>query len=185
MVRNGTIKPDDVVVVNCSGHTLPVEKHILGDQWARHVDVSKAGNTISLPEEGILSALEQLETNVRRVVVIEDKPDAARLISRILQSRGSYQVECATDGAAGLELVRQVQPDVIITDLMMPGMDGFEVIDTLKADPDLNRIPIIVLTAKELTPRERERLSNQIEALLQKGGFIDEDLLQNIIQSLK
>ncbi len=185
MVRSGTIKPDDVVVVNCSGHTFPVEKHILGDQWSRQVDVSRAGRPMSLPEEGLLSALEQVEVSISRVVLIEDNPDAARLISRILQTRGRYQVEIAENGQQGIDLVRRIKPDVVITDLMMPGMDGFEVIDTLKADPELSRTPVIVLTAKELTPRERERLSDQIDALLQKGSFLDEDLLQSIIETLQ
>jgi threonine synthase len=184
MVRNGTIKPDDVVVINCSGHTFPVEKQILGDQFARQVDVSRASGTVSLPEEGLLSALEQIEVSIQRIAVIEDNLDSARLISRILQSRGSYQVEIATDGASGMELVRRMMPDVIITDLMMPGMDGFQFIEALKADRVLSQIPVIVLTAKELTPGERERLSNQITALLQKGGFLDEDLLQSIIKTL-
>jgi threonine synthase len=185
MVQNGTIYPDDVVVVNCSGHTFPVEKHILGEQWARQVDLSKAGKVMSLPEEGLLSALEQVDAAVSRVVMIEDNADAARLISRILRARGNYKVEIATDGAQGIELVKQVLPDVIITDLMMPGTDGFQVLDRLKADPVLSRIPVIVLTAKELTPRERERLSGQIDALLQKGSFLDEELLQSIISTLK
>jgi threonine synthase len=173
------------VVVNCSGHTFPVEKHILGEQWARQVDLSKAGKVMSLPEEGLLSALEQVDAAVSRVVVIEDNADAARLISRILRTRGNYIVEIAADGLQGIELVRQVQPDVIITDLMMPGMDGFQVLDRLKADPVLCQIPVIVLTAKELTPRERERLSGQIGALLQKGSFLDEELLHSIIDTLK
>jgi threonine synthase len=185
MVQNGTVRPDDVVVVNCSGHTFPVEKHILGEQWARQVDLSKAGKVMSLPEEGLLSALEQVDAAVRRVVVIEDNVDAARLVSRILRTRGNYKVEIAADGAQGVELVKQIQPDVIITDLMMPGMDGFQVLDRLKADPVLSQIPVIVLTAKELTPRERERLSGQIDALLQKGSFLDEALLQSIINTLK
>ncbi len=185
LVQNGAIRPDDVVVVNCSGHTFPVEKHILGEQWARQVDLSKAGKVMSLPEEGLLSALEQVDAAVSRVVVIEDNADAARLISRILRTRGNYKVEIAADGLQGIELVRQVKPDVIITDLMMPGMDGFQVLDRLKADPDLSQIPVIVLTAKELTPRERERLSGQIGALLQKGSFLDEELLQSIINTLK
>jgi threonine synthase len=118
------------------------------------------------------------------VVVIEDNENAARLIMRILQTRGRYRVEIATDGAHGIDLVRQVKPDVIITDLMMPGMDGFQVLDVLKADEELNRIPVIVLTAKDLTPRERARLSGQIDALIQKGSFLDEDLLQNIVRTL-
>jgi threonine synthase len=184
MARGGVFKPDDSVVVNCSGHTFPVEKHILGDQWSRQLDVSKAGRVVSLPEEGLLSALEQLGERINRVVVIEDNLAAARLISRILQSRGQQQVEIATDGASGIQLVRRFKPDLVITDLMMPGTDGFQVIDTLKADPDFSAIPIIVLTAKELTPRERERLGGQIDALLPKGGFLDEELLQSIIKTL-
>lgn len=185
MVRNGTLHPDDVVVVNCSGHTFPVETHILGEQWARQVDISQASKVMSLPEEGLLSALEQVDAAVKRIVVIEDNADAARLISRILRSRGQYQVEIASDGPSGIELVRRLRPDVIITDIMMPGMDGFQVLDVLKADPVLSQIPVIVLTAKELTPRERERLGGQIGALLQKGSFLDEELLQSIIGTLK
>ncbi|MBI5959493.1 MAG: threonine synthase [Chloroflexi bacterium] len=184
MARSGVLKTDDMIVINCSGHTFPVEKHILGDQWSRQVDVSKAGRAVSLPEEGLLSALEQLGEQISRVVVIEDNLAAARLISRILQSRGQHQVEIATDGASGIELVRRFKPDLVITDLMMPGTDGFQVIDTLKADPDFCDIPVIVLTAKELTPRERERLDGQIDALLPKGGFLDEELLQSIIKTL-
>jgi threonine synthase len=102
-----------------------------------------------------------------------------------LRSRGQYQVEIASDGPSGIELVRRLRPDVIITDIMMPGMDGFQVLDVLKADPVLSQIPVIVLTAKELTPRERERLGGQIGALLQKGSFLDEELLQSIIGTLK
>lgn len=185
MARSGVFKADDVIVVNCSGHAFPVEKHILGDQWAHQLDVSKAGRPMSLPEEGLLSALEQLEATLSRVVVIEDNVAAARLISRILQTRGPYKVEIASDGEHGIELVKRTNPDLVITDLMMPGIDGFQVIDILKADPSLAKIPIVVLTAKELTPRERERLSGQIDALLQKGSFLDEELLQNVIKTLQ
>jgi len=62
----------------------------------------------------------------------------------------------------------------------MPDMDGFAVIDNLKADPKLRDIPVIVITAKELNLKDRERLQGQIQMLLQKGAFMDEDLLQEI-----
>ncbi len=184
MVRAGIIKPDQLVVINCSGHTFPVEKQILGDQYARHVDVSRAGKIPALPEEGLLSALEQMEDAIKSIVVMEDNPDAARLISRILQARGNYQIEVALDGRHGMELVHRIHPDLIITDLMMPDVDGFQVIDMLKADDELRSIPIIVLTAKELTVQERERLSGQIDSLLQKGTFLNEELLQSIVEAL-
>ncbi len=184
LVREGVFQPDDVIVVNCSGHTFPVEKQVLGEEWERRVDASRASGHISLPEEGLLSALESINEAVRKIVVIEDTPDAARLIARILQARGGYQVHTATDGRAGIFMVRDLKPDLVITDLMMPDVDGFQVIDTIKSDEELADIPVIVMTAKELTPRERDRLSGQISTLLQKGSAMDEELLQSIVDTL-
>ncbi len=94
------------------------------------------------------------------------------------------KIQLAFDGQEGVDLVRRLHPDLVITDLMMPGVDGFQVIDTLKADEALRSIPVIVMTAKELTVQERERLSGQIESLLQKGAFMNEDLLQSIVEAL-
>ncbi|MCC7446038.1 MAG: threonine synthase [Anaerolineae bacterium] len=185
LARRGIIKPHEVVVINCSGHTLAVEKQILGDRFERQVDVSAKADKVSVPEEGLLSALEQMEDAIRRIVVIEDNPAAGRLISRILQAQGKYEVHLADGGAAGIVLVERIKPDLVITDLMMPDFDGFKIIDALKSDDNTRNIPIIVLTAKELTVQERERLSGQIERLLQKGSFMDEDLLQSIVEALK
>jgi threonine synthase len=184
MVREGVIKPDDVVVVNCSGHTMSVEKQILGETWQQTVDLSEEDKVSNLPEEGLLSALEQVESQVRRIVIIEDTPDAARLMKRILQARGSYDVHIAHDGAEGIELIRSTRPDMVITDLMMPDVDGFKVIETMKADKAMANIPIVVVTAKELTAKERQRLSGQIDMLLQKGSFIDEDFIESLVSKL-
>jgi threonine synthase len=184
MVREGVIKSDDVVVVNCSGHTMSVEKQILGETWQQTVDLSEQDKVLNLPEEGLLSALEQVESQVRRIVIIEDTPDAARLMKRILQARGSYDVHIAHDGAEGIELIRSVRPDMVITDLMMPDVDGFKVIETMKADKAMANIPIVVVTAKELTAKERQRLSGQIDMLLQKGSFIDEEFIESLVSKL-
>lgn len=184
MVQKGIIKPDDVVVVNCSGHTLPVETRILDEQWQRSIDLAVQSPTPALPEEGLLSALEQMDSTVRRIVVVEDNQDAARLIQRILEAKGNYEVHVAYDGAQGIETIRQVRPDLVITDLMMPDVDGFTVIDTMKADSGMSHIPIVVVTAKELTAKERARLSGQISMLLQKGSFIDEEFVESLVSKL-
>lgn len=183
MVREGVIKPDDVVVVNCSGHTLPVETRILGEHWQRSLDLSQRTNAPVMPQEGLVAALEQMEDHVRKIVVIEDNLDASRLIKRVLQAR-SFEVHIANNGRQGLETVRQVRPDLVITDLMMPDVDGFEVIDTLKADPDLQHIPVVVITAKELTARERARLNDQVNLLLRKGSSIDEEIIESLVHKL-
>ncbi len=184
MVREKVIKPDDVVVLNCSGHTMSVEKHILGDQWQHSIELNQQHITPTLPEEGLLSALQQVESNVRRIVIIEDNQDAARLIKRILMARGNYDIHLAADGVEGIQLVREVRPDMVITDLMMPDVDGFAVIETMKSDPTTKDIPIVVVTAKELTVKERARLSGQIEMLLQKGSFIDEEFIESLVSKL-
>jgi threonine synthase len=79
-------------------------------------------------------------------------------------------------------MVQRERPDLVLLDLMMPGMDGFEVLEALKADEDLSKVPVIVITAKELTTAERKRLSGRIEALMEKGAFTDEDLLEEILK---
>lgn len=185
MVQNSVIKPDDVVVVNCSGHTIAVEKNILGDHWEETVELQEQHKVQTLPQEGLLSALEQVESQVRRIVVIEDNFDAARLIKRILQARGSYDIHIANDGRQGIEMIREVRPDMVVTDLMMPDVDGFKVIETMKADKAMASIPIVVVTAKELTAKERARLSGQIDSLLQKGSFIDEEFIESLVSKLR
>ncbi len=62
----------------------------------------------------------------------------------------------------------------------MPEMDGFAVLDNLKNDPETAELPVIVSTAKELTPDEKNRLKNQIQALMQKGGFMSDELLEEV-----
>jgi threonine synthase len=177
LISKGVIKRDEVVVVNCSGHTFPVEKHLLGDEWAREVEAPE--------EDGLLGSLESLDRGVKRVAILEDDPNASRLLRRILQARGEYEVFEAADGRAGLEMIRRKRPDVILLDLMMPEMDGFEVLEALEAEEGLRSIPVIVVTAKELTTSEKERLGDHIQMLLEKGDFTDEDLLHEVLEALE
>jgi threonine synthase len=187
MIRKGLIKRDDVVVVNCSGHTFPVEKHLLGDEWTREVS---APGEAATAEDGLLSSLESLDRGVNRIAILEDDPNAARLLRRILQARGDaahapYEIFEAQDGQAGLEMIRRERPDVILLDLMMPKMDGFQVLEAIEADEGLRSIPIVVVTAKELTTSEKERLGGQIQMLLEKGDFTDQDLLHEVLDALE
>jgi CheY-like chemotaxis protein len=78
-------------------------------------------------------------------------------------------------------MLRQKPPDLIILDLMLPGIDGFGVLNQLKEDPDLSPVPILVVSAKTLTAEERAQLNAQTEGFLQKGTFTDEDLIDKIM----
>jgi threonine synthase len=181
MVSDGEIRADDVIVVNCSGHTFPVEKFLLGDGWERSVSVdSKSGAVPHAQEEGLLASLENLDQHTRRIAIIEDNPDSARLLRRVLQSQGEYQIDEAHDGREGLEMVRRNVPDLILLDLMLPGLDGFALIDALKQEKRLCDVPVIVITAKELTARERRRLEGDVHRLWQKGTFLSTDIAEDI-----
>ncbi len=182
LLSQGVVRRDEVIVVNCSGHTFPVEKHLLGEDWAQTIEFPAEKFATEAPTEGLLGSLGQLDGRVRTIAIIEDDPKARLLLRRILQTRGEYQIFEASDGAMGLEMVRRERPDIILMDLMMPGMDGFELLEALKADERVRDVPVIVISAKELTPAERERLSGQIETLMQKGEFTDEELLDEILK---
>lgn len=191
MVHQGDIKPDDVVVINCSGHTFPVEKHLLDEGWARSLDFQtetapkQEKVTLPLPqEEGLLASLERLDDRVKSVAIIEDEPDAARLLRRIIQTRGGYQIFEAGNGREGLELIRREHPDLVLLDLMMPEVDGFTVLSTMKEDKEIADIPVVVITAKELTPQEQRRLSGHVESLLQKGSYMDLEMLDDLVDVL-
>jgi threonine synthase len=198
LIRQGTITPADVIVINCSGHTFPVEKEILGDGWEKQVTAADVAGEAApeagarahvparAPQEGLMAALGRLDSRTRSIAIIEDHADARRLLRRILQARGrdAFEIYEAENGATGVNLARRYRPDLILLDLMMPGMDGFAVLDALKADPLTAEIPIIVVTAKSLTVTDAERLTGKIESILQKGAFMDEDLFREIEQRL-
>lgn len=183
LIQRGTIQPDQIVVINCSGHTFPVEKHIVGDHY-RDMSLEQNGTTSAGREEGLLTAFEELDPRVQRIVVVEDNADSARLIRRILQAQGDFLIDEAKDGQEGLHLIKQTQPNLVVVDLMMPGIDGFALVEAMKSDPNLRDIPVIVVTAKELSKVERQRLNGKIKSLLQKGTFMDTDLLNDIRQAL-
>jgi threonine synthase len=205
LIASHVIAPDDVVIVNCAGHTLPVQEELLPKSWAHNLDTASSTTASSttasgtpgkpqstasqyaapLPqEEGLLAALERLDERVKSIIVIDDDDNARRLLKRILQARGKYILYEAENGRAGLDVIRRERPDMVLVDLMMPELDGFGLLQIMKADDALKDIPVIVVSAKELTPTERKRLAGQVESLLQKGSFTDLDLLGDIESAL-
>jgi threonine synthase len=184
MVRAGQIDPEEVIVVNCTGHTLPTEKMILDEEWAKDVVLpppSSVETQENTPEDGILSALSRVTPDkYSHILIVDDHPHARRLIRRILQSQGDYTFFDARNGSEAIEIAFKKNPDLIILDLMMPEQDGFSVIDSLRSEPDTSSIPIIVVTAKTLTRQEKMRLQGRIQSLLQKGEFMNDDLLQEV-----
>jgi two-component system alkaline phosphatase synthesis response regulator PhoP len=82
-----------------------------------------------------------------KILVVEDDPGALRLISYTLQAEG-YEVITATNGLQGLRKAQNDKPDLVVLDVMLPGIDGFEICHRLRADPGTARLPIMMLSAK-------------------------------------
>jgi len=183
MRANGNIRDDELVVVNCTGHTFPVEKHVLGDQWA--VDVHLSKDQSPAPREGLQSALENLDEKTTTVLLIDDNADDALLIRRLLEGRKAYRVYHAKDGWEGLTMARQKLPDLIVSDLTMPGIDGFGLVEELKLDPRTRDIPVVVVSAKDITPDERKRLNGHIQAVYQKGSLPTRRFVDQVVQAIE
>ncbi len=178
----GTIQPHETVVINCSGHTFPAEKHILEDQYV--LDLELGGAPSEQQGEGLLAALENLDEQITTIVVIDDNPNDSRLIRRLLQANKKYRIFESNNPLDGLDLVRQRQPDLIISDLTMPHMDGFLLLENLKKDPETSHIPVIVLSGKTLTGAEKARLEGKVTSLWTKGSFKTRDLVEHVVTML-
>ena len=112
-------------------------------------------------------------------LLVEDDVAAREVMSRFLRQEGWTVVE-AENGRVALERVAANKPQLIVLDLMMPEMDGFEFVQELRKAEIHRAIPIIVVTAKDLSAEDRLRLSGQVEAVLQKGGYSRDELLREI-----
>ncbi|MGC1525981.1 MAG: response regulator [Phormidesmis sp.] len=113
------------------------------------------------------------------VMVVEDNKDNREMICRQLGQTG-WRVLEAENGLQALDLLEKEQPSVALLDLMMPEMDGFELIRNLRQHPQWQSLPVIVLTAKDLTPSEREWLSGQTQRIYQKGSSSRQLLIDEI-----
>ncbi len=183
LIRSGTIKPTDIVVINCTGHTMPAEQFVLGDDWARSVVLPTKEEA---PHEGLLAALNHVAPDrFPRVALVDDSEEVRRLMRRILQSQGNYTIFEASNGREGLDLIRRERPDLVVLDLMMPEVDGFAVLDELRAHSETANIPVIVSTAKELTRQEKGLLKGQIQSLMQKGDFLNDEFLEEVRALIK
>ena len=111
------------------------------------------------------------------VLTIDDDPVALELVAAVLGPEG-YRVLQAPGGEEGINIAVRERPALIIVDLLMPGTDGFEVVEQLRADPGTADIPIVVLTAKAIGDADRERLNSRIAHLAEKGHFSRTDFVE-------
>ena len=137
-------------------------------------------------EDELLRALNRVKRHkdIHKVLIVDDEPSALQLLRRILESQPGFQVQEANGGEPALTSIQADKPELILLDLMMPEVDGFAVLEALKSNSATVDIPVIIVTAKEITQEDRERLDGHMVALFNKGMFTADELLENISQAL-
>ncbi len=118
-----------------------------------------------------------------RLLVVDDDPNVVEMVRQLL-AESTFDVTAASDGVAVLEEVARQRPDAVLLDLMLPRLDGFAVIEELRRQPTGRDIPIVVLTAKDLSQAEEVQLRERVSQVIQKQGLGAQALIQELKQAL-
>lgn len=118
-----------------------------------------------------------------RLLVVDDDPNVHEMVTQLLENSG-YQIQAVSDGVQAVTAAQITPPDVILLDLLMPRMDGFDVIEKMRQNPKTRGIPIVILTAKSLSAEEEKSLGQRIYSVIQKQGLQGETLLETIANAL-
>ncbi|GEM_PF-1103659 len=130
--------------------------------------------------EPVISPPDTIPGSGNTVLLIENDPLTLVAMANVLHSKG-YRALRASSGETGLEIAQRDQPDLIVLDLMMPGMNGFEVADRLKGETTVVNVPILVLTAMDLSAADRTRLEGKVWRIAGKGSLSTHEFL-NLVE---
>lgn len=114
----------------------------------------------------------------KKILVVDDEPDITRLVEFTLKKRG-FEVLVAGDGFSGVEIAKKERPDLILMDIMMPGMNGYEACRCLKAEAETKSIPILALSAKTQRSEVEEVLRNGADGFISKP-FTPSELVEKV-----
>lgn len=129
-------------------YTAPSATEILNTRGKTDVEVSLSELSSAAPNEN--TPLNENDSR-QTVLIVDDLPDSTRLLTNTLESAG-YRVVIANSGSEGILMARRLNPDAITLDIMMPGMDGWRVLQEMKSDPELAKIPVIVVSIVDNKP---------------------------------
>jgi len=126
----------------------------------------------------------QIQSDSQTILIVEDDETTREMLRKSLE-KNDFKVRSAVNGKEALEKVSETKPGLIILDLMMPEMDGFEFAERLRENKEWLDIPVVVITAKDLTKDDHSRLKGNVEAIMQKGSYSKNDLMSEIGERIK
>jgi CheY-like chemotaxis protein len=118
------------------------------------------------------------------VLIVEDDANMRSLLRRLLQREG-WTVAEAVDGHEALEKLHTLRPQLVLLDLIMPQINGFEVMDAMRRDEALRDIPVIVVTAMDITTEQADRLKGYAQEIFNKGRYDRKDLVEVVRASIE
>jgi CheY-like chemotaxis protein len=142
--------------------------------------------TKPIDRDRLIKILKRYECNLPGcdILVVDDEPQIREIIERTMQKEG-WNVLQAGDGVEALKIVNIKPPQLILLDLMMPRMDGFEFLNELRKLPVGRDLPVVVITAMDLSSSDHQRLNGSVEQILQKGAYSQDDLLNEVRHLIK
>ena len=126
----------------------------------------------------------KIESDSQTILIVEDDETTRGMLTKSLETN-DFKVRAAVNGKEALEKVNDSKPGLILLDLMMPEMDGFEFAEKLRENKDWLDIPVVVITAKDLTKDDHKRLKGNVEAIMQKGSYSKNELLTEVGERIK
>jgi len=128
----------------------------------------------------LLSVVKQFcKSNDQYILVVDDNEDFALAVKNLMKADG-LEIKIATGGKKALEILKESKPALILLDLLMPDMDGFEVVKQLQANDAWKKIPVVILTGKELSPHELAKLNNQVTNYMKKDDLSQVELTRTV-----
>lgn len=137
--------------------------------------------------DDLVNAISRLDRDgsIHEVLIIDDDQADLRLAQKIVEEGGNFHASLAPSGEAGIEALKHLTPDIILLDLFMPDLNGFALLDKLKAEPRLSRIPVIILTGADLNSDQQKLLDDYGSQMLNKSNLKEDELLKNLESALQ
>jgi CheY-like chemotaxis protein len=138
-------------------------------------------------EEDMVRALDRLNVDgsIREVLVIDDNPNDLNLMGKMLNDHGHYRPSLAHGGIQGWDMLLNHPPQAVILDLFMPQMDGFNILEKMRANKMLSEIPVVVVSSGDLTPEQRKQLNDYGQQLINKSTLSEKDLIASLERALQ
>jgi PAS domain S-box-containing protein len=156
---------------------------MLDDKSAGYTLGATSYLTKPVDRDALLDAINKHRTSSNCVLIIEDHVDTRAMMARVVE-RAGFSVQQAANGREGIEQLQASTPDIILLDLMMPVMDGFDFIVKMRANEQWRELPVVVITAKDLSESEKQFLSGRVQNVLEKGAYTREHLLAMVRSAL-